>query len=112
MHFGSMFIPLSGKRSPRIAEIGRRNLTDEQRTVLIGKMYEARKKHVGEHAGNQHTRKVECYQNGNLPNEPSRTAQKIADELNIGYGTVVRAEKFSKDIVALSEVSTPFTINS
>ena len=37
-------------------QLGRRNLTDEQRTVLIGKMYEARKKSVGGTGANQHTK--------------------------------------------------------
>lgn len=86
-------------------QLGRRNLTDEQRTLLIGKMYQARKKSVGEHTGNQYTRKMECIQNGNIPKPHGRIGEQIAKELGIGNGTVLRADKFAKGIDALSEVS-------
>ena len=86
-------------------QLGRRNLTDEQRTVLIGKMYEARKKSCGGDRGNQYTKVASC-QNDNLAiTGPAKTARQIAQEVGVGQSTVNRAEKFSKGIDALAEVS-------
>lgn len=82
-------------------QLGRRNLTDEQRTVLIGKMYEARKNSVGGDRGNQYTKEASA-QNEHMA-KPGRTADAIAEELGIGKETVKRAEKFSKGIDALKE---------
>lgn len=83
-------------------QLGRRNLTDEQRTVLIGKMFEARKKTRG--SNNQYIQaKSEKDQNDTF--HSGDTAQTIANELGIGRQTVKRAEKFSKGIDILSEVS-------
>lgn len=79
-------------------QLGRRNLTDEQRTVLIGKMYEARKKSVGGTGANQHT-KEQMDQN----DPTASTAETIAKELGVGSATVKRAEKFAKGIEALRE---------
>lgn len=36
-------------------QLGRRNLTANQKTIFIGELYELRKKNVGEHKGNQYT---------------------------------------------------------
>lgn len=81
-------------------QLGRRNLTDEQRTVLIGKMYEARK-HTESFKGNQYTTK-----SGAAQNEPKQTtAETIATELGIGSASVKRAEQFSKGIDTLQAVS-------
>ncbi len=78
-------------------QLGRRNLTDEQRTVLIGKMYEARKnRHGGDRkpsAQNEHMK------------ESLRTSAQIAKEIGVGVETVKRAEKFAKGIDAIKEVS-------
>ena len=75
-------------------QLGRRNLSDEQRTVLIGKMYSARKQSVGGQIP------------GSAQNEhPIRTADLIANELGIGKETVKRAEQFANGIDALREVS-------
>ena len=50
-------------------------------TEHIAKMYEARKRSVGEHTGNQYT-KMPIDQNGLLA-KPS-TAEQIADEIGVG----------------------------
>lgn len=81
-------------------QLGRRNLTDEQRTMVIGKLYEARKKSVGGRGVNQYT-KVQSAQNGH----PAKTAEIIADELGIGHNTVKRAEQFAHGVDALKKVS-------
>lgn len=74
---------------------GRRNLTDEQQEYAIGKQLEEEKLAIGT------PKKV---QNGPL-REKGKTAQKIANENGIGYGSVFRAEKFAKGIDALREIS-------
>jgi len=83
-------------------QLGRRNLTEEQKTYMIGKMYEARKKSLGGNRGNQYT-KVASAQNGHMANEGKRTAEAIAEEVGVGKETVKRSEKFSKGIDALRE---------
>lgn len=85
-------------------QLGRRNLTENQRTYMIGKMYEARKNSQGGNHGNQYT-KVANTQNGNLPNHKQGTAGEIAHELGMGNNTVIRAEKFAKGIDALRSVA-------
>lgn len=86
-------------------QLGRRNLTDEQKTYMIGKMYEARKNSHGGNHGNQYT-KVASAQNDPLPNEPKkRIADQIAGELEIGKETVKRSERFSKGVDALRQES-------
>ncbi len=76
-------------------QLGRRNLTDEQKTFIIGKMYEARKhKHGGDH-GNQYT-KVATDQNDKLAdNKQSWVVNQIAQEQKVGPATVKRAEDYA-----------------
>ena len=89
-------------------QLGRRNLTDEQRTYVIGKMYEARKKSMGASdgfRGNQHTEKVVGVQNEFLPKPKQRTYETIAEEIGVGASTVQRAEHFSQGVDAVRSVS-------
>lgn len=83
-------------------QLGRRNLTDEQRTYTIGKMYEARKKSNGAPVGNTNAAKQRD-QNG--PVVYRRSYEQIADELNLAENTVKRAEKFAKGVDALREIN-------
>ena len=53
-------------------QLGRRNLTDEQRTVLIGKMYEARK---NTHGGDRRSEEFSSAQNGHM--KKPRIAEQI-----------------------------------
>lgn len=89
-------------------QLGRRNLTDEQRTYTIGKMYEARKKSVGAPAANKNAEK-QIAQNGPIVSTTDKqkhgVSGEIAVELNIGRNTVRRAEHFAKGVDALREVS-------
>lgn len=78
-------------------QIGRRNVTPEQRAYLIGKLYRETKKGQGEHTGNQYT--MECSQNGNIP----RTAEIIADQFGVGKNTVIRAEKFADAVDTIAD---------
>ena len=77
-------------------QLGRRNLTDEQKTYLIGKQYEAQKMTVSNAKGiNQHTKEVNL-QNDDQPK--LKTVHLIAKEHNIGSSSVERAEKFAKGV--------------
>lgn len=85
-------------------QLGRRNLSDENRTYCMGKMYEARRKSVGGNRGNQYT-KVASPQNGNMANTPNRVSEQIAKEQGVGKNTVLRAAKFAKGVDAIREMS-------
>lgn len=76
-------------------QLGRRNLTDEQRTYMIGKMYEARK---NTHGGDRKSSAQNEHLNG-------RKSEQIARELGVSHETVKRSEKFSKGVDALRDVS-------
>lgn len=80
-------------------QLGRRNLTPEQRKYLIGKQYEAEKATHGakdSFRGNQHTNLVSC-QIDNLPDK-QKTCDRIAQENGISSRSVCRAEAFSKAV--------------
>lgn len=82
-------------------QLGRRNLTDQQRVYMIGKMYEARKNSKGGDYGNQYT-KVAKDQNDL---KPKSTAEAIGREVGVAEPSVKRWEKFAKGVDALREVS-------
>lgn len=86
-------------------QLGRRNLTDEQRAYTIGKMKEARKKSIGGQGANQHTVKEQLTQIGVVAKKKYGTAAAIAREIGVGRNTVDRAEKFAKGVDALRNVS-------
>lgn len=91
-------------------QLGRRNLTDEQKSYMIGKMYEARKKTQGGTGANQHT--VDKEQIGQNVHSATRresrdgTAGQIGKEVGVDGRTVRRAADFAKGVDALKEVST------
>lgn len=87
-------------------QLGRRNLTDEQRTCLLGKLYESRKKSDWMHK-NRYSGNVECAQNGNIlkSEKSTRISEEIAKDLGVSKNTVIRAEHFSKGIDAIQSVS-------
>ncbi len=69
-------------------QLGRRNLTPEQKKYLIGKQYEAEKQAVG---GDRKSK----YQNDTL-NE--NTGERIAKQNNISRISVIRAEGYAKAV--------------
>lgn len=86
-------------------QLGRRNLTKEQKKYLIGKQYEAEKATNGAvdgFRGNQYS-KVVGYQIGNLP-KPEKTCDKIAKQNGIGRTSVIRAEAFAKAVDIADEI--------
>jgi len=75
-------------------QLARRNLTDEQRLLVLGRMYERQKKAVG--------RPEKSAQNEHIS---QRTAEKIASLAGVGQATVRRAAEFAKDVDAIKEVA-------
>lgn len=84
-------------------QLGRRNLTDEQRDYLIGKRYEAEKKANGGDRGNQYT-KVAVSHFDPLAKSALRTSREIAKEYGIGEASVRRNEAFAKSVDKADEV--------
>lgn len=85
-------------------QLGRRNLTEQQRTMLIGQLAIARMHTHGGDRGNQYTN-LASGQNGALPNDGKRTRDEIAGELGIGARTVDRAVAYAKGIEAIKEIA-------
>ena len=88
-------------------QLGRRNLTEERKTYMIGKMYEVRKK-TEAFKGNQYT-KSGGTQNGHHQKphrKKGKTASIIGEELGIGANTVRRAEEYARGVDTLKGVST------
>ena len=84
-------------------QLGRRNLTPEQKKFLIGKQAEAEKQIKSFH-GNQYTLASES---GLVQNEPDRTKHgsrsKVAAEHGTSESYVYRAEQFVKGVEAAEE---------
>ena len=84
-------------------QLGRRNLTPEQKKFLVGKQYDA-EKHDGFH-GNQHTRPVPS---AGAQNEHQQTAEKtcerIARENHISPSAVRRAALFAAGVDLAEEL--------
>lgn len=88
-------------------QLGRRNLTDEQRTYLMGKRYEARK-NTEAFKGNQYTNKSGDGQNVHHQTKEeikAGTAGVIGKDYGVDSKTVRRAEKFAHGVDALRDVS-------
>ena len=91
-------------------QLGRRNLTTENKRYLIGKRYDAEKimRHLNkEFRGNQHT-KVVTDQNVQLATSEKKsstvTRDRIARETGTSSGYVQRADEFAKGVDAADEV--------
>lgn len=86
-------------------QLGRRNLTPENRKYLIGKQYEAEKASKGGDHGNgrdENGRFAPKYQNVTL-GEVSDVSQRIADDNGISRMTVFRAEQFAQGVDSAEE---------
>ena len=84
-------------------QLGRRNLTPEQRKYLIGKQYEAEKAAVPNASGrNQFSGEVSG-QNDHQP-ATEKTSERIAKEIGSSERFVRRAEEFARGVDAAEEV--------
>lgn len=74
----------------------RRNITPEQKAYLLGKRYEAeRKKRSG--------RPEKCAQSEPISEaQPTRTADRLAEELGVGHATIRRAADYARAVDALA----------
>lgn len=90
-------------------QLGRRNLTDEQKKYLIGKQYEAEKAARGEHSRGQTRDKTGKFHR-NVQNEhygsqvPATTREKVAKENNVTGSFVHRADQFTRGIDAADAI--------
>ena len=82
-------------------QLGRRNLTPEQRKYLIGKQYEAEKQSKG--GDRKSSMKKSVGQNDQLI-ERKHTRRRIADENNVNESFVRRAESFANGVDAAEAV--------
>lgn len=88
-------------------QLGRRNVTDEQKTVLIGEAYRAQKMSVGNHAERGADGKYLSRQNGDI-GEKTRTKDIIAKQFGVGSKTVERAHGFVDSLDEAEKVSPGF----
>ena len=91
-------------------QLGRRNLTDEQKRYLLGKLYEARKHATsGAPKGNQNAGKKQLVQIAPIESDSrDGTAGIIANEQKTTPASVKRAEKFARGIDAIRETNPAF----
>ena len=82
-------------------QLGRRNITDEQKAALIGEAYKAQKMTQG---GDRRSESFSKDHNGPLKKYDNK-AQKIADDFSVGEQTVKRAERFLDGLNEADKVS-------
>lgn len=83
-------------------QLGRRNLTPQQKKYLIGQRYEAEKQADTFH-GNQHTLSGENGGDKLCHHQNEKTRKRIADEVGMSQGYVQNASSFAKGVDAAEE---------
>jgi len=94
-------------------QLGRRNLTDAQRTFHIGELYKLRKKKSGAPEGNQNAAKQFRHDVGVVSSKVSgKTAEQVAKSHNVSSRTVERAANFHTAITEIARATgkTPHAI--
>lgn len=92
-------------------QLGRRNLTDEQRKYLIGKIYNQQKKKHGGNRGNQYAGKISEVAKCNfctLPNTENtkkETAEKLSDTTKYSPRTIKNCGDFAEAVEKVKEIS-------
>lgn len=87
-------------------QLGRRNITDEQKTALIGEAYKAQKMTHGGNTQRAHDESgkfTTSHQNEDL--RPTKTKDVIAKQFGVGSSTVERAEQFVDGLNEADKVS-------
>lgn len=86
-------------------QLGRRNLTEEQKSYMVGKMNEARKKSIGnttsERGADGRFQSGQNVHNGQQRENKDGTSAEIGKEFGMSGRTVRRNEKFAKGVDAL-----------
>lgn len=78
-----------------------KTMTDEQRTHMIGAMYEARKNTKG---GDRRSEEFSKSQNATLKNgRKPRIDEIVGEELGVNHATVARSYKFAKGVEQIAE---------
>lgn len=86
-------------------QLGRRNITDAQRTYLIGKLYEARKNTIGAPLGNSNA-KNQTVENGLIVSKSGNlTRSIIAKEQNTTEAAVRDASFYAKGLDEAEKLS-------
>ena len=83
-------------------QLGRRNLTPQQKKYLIGQRYEAEKQADAFH-GNQHTLSDESGGDKVCHHQKAKTRRRIAEEIGMSQGYVQNASSFAKGVDAAEE---------
>lgn len=84
-------------------QLGRRNITPEQRRYLIGKLYQKEKKSQGGTGANQYVE--QSSQNANSANNkpPAKTATVIGERFGVSKDSVIRAAKFADAVDTIAD---------
>lgn len=93
-------------------QLGRRNLSAAQKTILMGRRYQAEKDAHGASEGfrgNRYTGGLVNPQNADLLNNEASVSRKIAREMGVNHSTVERAGEFVDGLDAAEEVSAGIT---
>ena len=87
-------------------QLGRRNLTPEQKLFLIGKQYEAEKSSHGEARKESHDENGRFHRSSQTDNsgETMKTCERIAEENGVSTATVLRASKYMKGVEIAEEL--------
>ena len=93
-------------------QLGRRNLTPEQKKFLIGKQYSVEHRKPGGNDNNQYTTATqeavqeELCQNDTIPPTATENSvrKQIAEQHNVSESYVVRSEKFMKGVDILEQM--------
>lgn len=90
-------------------QLGRRNLTPEQKYYLMGKQYEAEK---AAHGGDRKSRDAKSSSlKANLIDN-SKTCDRIAEENGVSKDTVIRASKYMKGVEIAEELIPGFWLQA
>jgi len=81
-------------------QLGRRNLTPEQKLFLIGKQYEAEKSSHGEARKESHDENGRFHRSSQTDNsgEAMKTCERIAEENGVSRASVLRASHYTRGI--------------
>jgi len=82
-------------------QLGRRNLINEQRAIILGRIYGRRKQH--NFKGNQYTKVLELKLSSSTGS--NATAKEIAKQAGVGQATVRRAADFTEAVDKIKETS-------